>query len=134
MKTFVYLKATEVEDIFFVFEKSIVDGGVPVASLDIKRRANQSRITREHFLSRTAGSMDVSREFVLQRFEAFGQGRVEILFDTGVKARLRGCSHDVRRAQERNREQAARRVVRILNQIERLAAMELFEFADKSGR
>ncbi len=77
--------------------------------------------------------MDVSRELVLQRFEALSQSRVEILFAMHIPARRRRCSDDVRRAQERNREQAARRVVWILDQIERLATMELFEFAIRLG-
>ena len=73
--------------------------------------------------------MDVSRELVLQRFEAFRESRVEVSFGRCIPARLRGGSHDVIGAQQRHREQPARRVVWILDQIEWLASMKLFEFA-----
>src|SRR5215213_33872 len=62
VKPFVQLKAAEVEDVFLVFEKLIVDGRVPIASLDVKRCANQSRLRRKQFLNRKARSVVVSRE------------------------------------------------------------------------
>ena len=102
VKSFGQLKATEVEQVFLVSENLIVDGRVPVVSLDVKRRANQSRIARKLFLNRTVGRLDVALELVLQRFDAFCQRQVAILFDARVPTGFRRCAHDVCGAKQRD--------------------------------
>src|SRR4029079_4738361 len=98
---------TEVEQVFFVFEKLIVDSRVPIARLDIERRANQSCVA-QHLLYGAAGSVNVASELVLERFETRGQSRVEIWFVAIYSLPtwlIRGSPHDVRGAQEGNGEQ-----------------------------
>src|SRR5215216_4040693 len=120
VKSFVQLKATEIERVLLTLEKLFINSRVPLTRLHVKRGTNYAHagLLCQHLLHRATWSEDVSSQFVLQCFQTLAHRRVEISFYSSsiIPGRLiRGNPHDVGGAQERDREQSAKRVTGVLD-------------------
>src|SRR5574341_1685202 len=85
VKTFVKLETPKVQEIFFPFQKSIINRTVPFASFQIKRRWNHTYLPKPNFfgqllLKRTPGRMHVLAQPELRRFQKLDHSHIELTF------------------------------------------------------